>query len=100
MTKMKLAVISIATALFTVLSTTAYAEERCMPSVDTYKNLTDYHGESRVGYGLSGEILVETWANLDTGTWTTFATSPNGTSCLLAAGDQYAVVQPVNPPNL
>jgi hypothetical protein len=54
------------------------------------ERLADGYGESRQSMALgAGNTLVETWANLDTGTWTITVTQPGGPTCLVASGQAY-----------
>ena len=57
-----------------------------------------YLGEVATWQGLSPNArMVETFANPDTGTWTITITTPDGTTCLAAAGDRYQAVKPGDP---
>ena len=52
--------------------------------VDT---ITDRFGETRQSWGLGpNNRIVEIFASEETGTWTITITSPDGTTCLVAAG--------------
>jgi TRAP-type mannitol/chloroaromatic compound transport system substrate-binding protein len=57
------------------------------------ERLADGYGESRQTIALgSGNTLVETWANLDTGTWTITVTQPGGPTCLVASGQAFELL--------
>ncbi|MEQ3625863.1 MAG: hypothetical protein ABNH26_08150 [Celeribacter sp.] len=52
--------------------------------------LANGYGETRQSVGLgSDQALVETYANDESGSWTITVTLPDGTTCLLAAGQAY-----------
>ncbi len=56
--------------------------------------LTNKYGESRQNVGLNGNnSLVEVFVSAATGTWTILVTMPTGTSCLVAAGQNWQVVE-------
>jgi TRAP-type mannitol/chloroaromatic compound transport system substrate-binding protein len=57
------------------------------------ERLADGYGEARQTVALgSGNTLVETWANLDTGTWTITVTQPGGPTCLVASGQAFELL--------
>lgn len=52
------------------------------------------HGEVRQFVGTSGNgLVVEMWANLDTGSWTATGTNTGGTTCIISAGYSFEVVR-------
>lgn len=57
--------------------------------------LTDRYGEEVRGMGLAHQNrIVEVFVSEETGTWTITVTSPNGTTCLMAAGQHFATMMP------
>lgn len=57
--------------------------------------LTDRYGEEVRGMGLAHQNrIVEVFVSEETGTWTITVTSPNGTTCLMAAGQHFAAMAP------
>lgn len=57
--------------------------------------LTDRYGEEVRGMGLAHQNrIVEVFVSEETGTWTITVTSPNGTTCLMAAGQHFATMIP------
>ncbi len=57
--------------------------------------LTDRYGEEVRGMGLAHQNrIVEVFVSEETGTWTITVTSPNGTTCLMAAGQHFATMEP------
>jgi hypothetical protein len=67
----------------------ASAQSQCGPRQDLVKNLGDKFKESPIGRGLTqpGQVL-EIFAS-QSGSWTMVVTTPNGTSCLIAAGENW-----------
>ncbi len=57
--------------------------------------LADRWGESARSVGLvsSGELVLEVYANIETGTWTLASTSPEGEMCIIIAGQDYSEVR-------
>ena len=52
--------------------------------------LQSAHGEVRMSVGLQRNArIMETYANIETGTWTIIASTPAGVSCLIAAGQSF-----------
>jgi len=55
--------------------------------------LGETYGEGRQAIGLAASNqVVETWANLESGTWTVTVTTPNGLTCLVASGKSFELV--------
>lgn len=69
----------------------ASAQTACAPRGDIVEKLKDKYGEVQRGMGLGGTTaIVEIWSSEKTGTWTIVMTRPNGTTCILAAGDNWS----------
>jgi hypothetical protein len=65
----------------------------CGPHELVTERLADGYGESRQSIALgAGNTLVETWANLDTGSWTITVTQPGGPTCLVASGQAFELL--------
>lgn len=57
--------------------------------------LTDTYGETRQTVGLEkGGSLIETWANLSTGTWTTIVVAAERLACVAVSGEAFQHVEP------
>ena len=57
--------------------------------------LTGRYGEEVRGMGLAHQNrIVEVFVSEETGTWTITVTSPNGMTCLMAAGQHFATMEP------
>ncbi len=80
-----LAAITIAMILFTA---SALAQSRCSPRSDVIGHLAKKYGEALVAIGVTNKGgLVEVLTSSDGGTWTIILTTPQGTSCFVAAGE-------------
>lgn len=76
---------SLASALLLTTCHPAVAQQTCVPRADAVETLQGRFAERRVGIGMSGTIVIEVWANDETGTGTITVTRPDGTTCLVAA---------------
>lgn len=86
---------AILTASAVILGITAMpppvqAQTICMKRDALVSQLNRQYGELRRATGLgSAQALIEVWVSYDTGSWTILLTRPNGTSCIMAAGDAW-----------
>lgn len=73
-----------------------HAQERsCAARSQVVERLAARFGETLQSLGMqSAEGMVEIYASPATGTWTILLTSPDGTSCLLAAGEAWESLAP------
>ena len=70
----------------------AAAQMVCGKRADILRQLGEKYGETRRSLGLSqGRGVVELYASEETGSWTILMTNPQGTSCLMAAGEAFQV---------
>lgn len=71
----------------------ATAQVNCDTHARILIHLAEYYGETRQmeATGESG-VLVETWANVVTGTWTITVTRQGGETCIVASGEDFALV--------
>lgn len=69
----------------------AYAQtSQCAIRVGIVEGLADRYGERQVMSGINPDgTMVEMFANPTTGTWTALISQPNGTACIVAAGDSF-----------
>ncbi len=81
-------------ALLCLLPVAAEAQGRnCAPREVVIERLADKYGESRQNVGIGGQgVMMETFASIETGTWTITATMPNGMTCLVASGQSFEVL--------
>lgn len=50
------------------------------------ENLADKYGEQKTSAGLTGQQVMEVYANPETGTWTVLMVNAEGLACMVAAG--------------
>lgn len=61
----------------------------CAPRTEVVEHLREIYGEHLVGNGLAeGGYILELFTG-PAGTWTVFATTPQGMSCLISAGGSW-----------
>jgi hypothetical protein len=71
----------------------ATAQANCDTHARVLIHLAEHYGESRQMEAIGeGGTLVETWANIVTGTWTITVTPPGGETCIVASGGAFALV--------
>lgn len=87
---------TLTTAALCALALPATAQtmgRNCAPHEAIVERLATGYGESRQSIALgANNTVVETYASLETGTWTIVVTSPGGPSCLVAAGQAFQLV--------
>ncbi|WP_420549865.1 hypothetical protein [Curvivirga sp.] len=72
-------------------SFSASAAGVCGPHEKIVQQLEDGYKEIRSGYGLAGNgSLVELFVSKSTGSWTVMLTRPDGWTCLMATGGNWA----------
>ncbi|MEM7243601.1 MAG: hypothetical protein AAF429_15595 [Pseudomonadota bacterium] len=74
-----------------VMAASAGAQQmRCADRTEVIEKLHKKYGETRQSIGLNRTSgVVETYASLETGTWTILLTLPNGQACMIAAGENF-----------
>ena len=73
----------------------AVAQSACLPHGKMVDLLDGRYSEQRVSVGLeTGGRLIEVFATADGGTWTMVMTTPNGVTCVIAAGLEWQDVEP------
>lgn len=71
----------------------AQEARNCGPRQAVIDRLAGTYGETRRSLGLGSEgAVVEVFASSETGSWTITVTLPNGTTCLVAAGQSFEAV--------
>lgn len=64
----------------------------CMLTPDMHEALSEKHRESRAMVGLSDRgFVVEIWTGKD-GAWSAVVTKPDGTSCMVDAGQAAQII--------
>ncbi len=80
----------LAAGIAPLAATPASAQMVCGDRDSIVEQLETRYGETRRSLGLQrGRGVVETWANDETGTWSIVVTTPQGMTCLMAAGDAF-----------
>jgi hypothetical protein len=65
----------------------------CAPHGIIVERLGQGYGETRQSIGLgSDNVVLETFASRETGTWTITITTPGGLTCLLASGQAFELL--------
>jgi hypothetical protein len=66
----------------------AAAQSACSPRTDVVGHLAQKYGEAPIAIGVTNKGgLVEVLTTGDGNTWTIIVSMPNGTSCMVAAGE-------------
>ena len=66
------------------------APRTCAAHTEVIERLAQRYGETLQSMGMhSSDGLLEVYASEATGTWTILVTSPDGTACLVAAGQMW-----------
>ncbi len=77
-------------AMFFMTTGAAAQQNVCLEHDKLTKTLDSRYSEKPVAAGLdSAGKLLEIFASADGATWTMIMTSPEGTSCVIAAGEQW-----------
>lgn len=94
MTRTLLKLATFAAATCAALPAVAQTMSRnCAPHAAVVERLATGYGETRQSIALgANNTVVETFASLDTGTWTIVVTTPGGPTCLVAAGQGFQIV--------
>lgn len=82
------------TAILLIVSVApAFAEGGAMPCGERtaiIERLSSKYGEQRLATGLNNSgNLIEVFSSVETGSWTILMTSPEGRTCLIAAGEHW-----------
>ena len=76
---------------WTLAPAEAAAQTACRPHDNVVGHLAKKYGEAPVAIGVTNKgSLVEVLTTGDGNTWTIIVTLPNGTSCLVAAGEGWS----------
>jgi len=77
----------------------AMAQANCAPRAFAEERLRNTFGEVIQSRGILRGAILEMWANTETGTWTAVVTTPDGRSCVVAAGQDFeSVLEPGGDP--
>lgn len=76
-----------------VLPGSVYGQQACLPRTAVLEQLGDRYSESVIAIGLSGGGgVIEVLTSPRGETFTIIVTMPNGTACLIAAGEGWETV--------
>jgi hypothetical protein len=69
----------------------AFAQsQNCAPHDVVVARLAEKYGETRQSIGIAqNNSVMEVFASLETRTWTITVTTPNGPTCMVAAGEAF-----------
>ena len=82
-------------AAFFVSASTAPAQSQCGPREILLRQLAERYGEAPIAHGvMHNGRLLEVIADRHGRTWSIVVTSPQGLSCLVAAGEGWRAVEP------
>ena len=82
-----------AAAAGVALPSPSHAQTVCSNRTNFIKELSSQHREDPVAMGLAANgSVLEVLASKD-GTWTILITSPNGTSCVVAVGENWEALK-------
>ena len=84
--------------LTALLATTAQAETPCLPLPQFIDGLAEKYAETPRMSGLAGDQLLVITAS-EAGTWTALMVNPDGTACMVSAGEAF-VIAPVAAPGV
>lgn len=84
-------------AMMALFSLPVMAAE-CGPREQVLTVLAGKFGEGRIGAGITPNgNIVESWVNLETGTWSITVRDANGLMCLVASGDNWNMLMETIP---
>ncbi len=70
----------------------AQAQTVCAKRADMVRELDEEYLEVRRGAGMAGaQAIVELYTSAETGSWTILQTTPNGVTCVVAAGHNWQI---------
>lgn len=86
-------------ALAVCFAMPAAAQQQCGSRAAVLAHLASKYAEARQSIAVAANgVVVEVWANRDTGTWTITGSTAQGATCLIASGDAYEATDDAVPP--
>ena len=76
-------------AILCLLASPCIAEEQCGPRSEVLRALKDRYGELNIFAGMMGNDAALEIVGAVNGTWTALVSRPDGTSCIIAAGEPW-----------
>jgi hypothetical protein len=87
---LRLAVIALIVLASMGVPGAASAQQLCAEHADVVKQLDARHAEAPVAFGITANGgVIEVFSTGDGSTWTMVLTTPDGTTCMLAAGEAW-----------
>lgn len=81
--------------IFSQSATAKITDVICDDRARLEKRLTQVIGAERQGRGMRGpDALIEIWIERNSGDWTLVQSYPNGTSCIVAIGENWETLTP------
>jgi hypothetical protein len=71
----------------------AFAQGQCGQRTAIVAQLAERYGETARVTGLAQNSVMEVYASAETGSWTITVTMPDGTMCLVAAGQGFEALE-------
>jgi hypothetical protein len=85
-------------AALAAFSVPAFAQESsCLPRGDLTTKLKNEYKETPTVWALGKAGVMELWTSKDRQTWTLFLSLPDGTSCVMGAGNNWALIEDLGP---
>ena len=89
----RLALAGMLAALILMFGRPVAAQPQCDDRARVLEHLAKKYNEAPIAVGVTGSGgLIEVLSDARGGSWTIIVTTPNGTSCLLAAGEGWRVL--------
>lgn len=80
-----------------ICASPALAQSQCGPRPAVLAELSEKWGESQRVICMMPAGIMEMFANSTTGTWTAMVTSPDGKTCIVAAGKDFEAMDAPKP---
>ena len=89
-------IIVLAMLCLVMMARTVLAQTPCGPTADVLKMISEKYHEAAIGGGTAqdGKVVISTFANAETGSWTIVVSGADGNSCIIAAGSDWAASIP------
>ncbi len=89
-------ILAVAMAILTSIGAAQASQHRCIPRAEALGHLAQKYKEAPVAIGVTNSGgIVEVLTTSDGATWTIIISTPDGTSCLVAAGENWRLLTPV-----
>ena len=92
------AIIALAVMFLVLITIAAQAAPQCGPRAAVLAQLAGKYGETRHAIGVAANNMVMELFASAKGSWTVSATSPDGSTCLVASGEGFEAISEALPP--